>query len=123
VRSGVSSRGLTILQAKGWLTMGRPIVDATMIEARRPRLTRTEKDTLKGGSTPPIGKSARRAQTRDTAALGPQRQPEIAVPMFGYETAQKALFCETELDDRGASTKVAWLAVRIYETRMAPGQS
>jgi transposase, IS5 family len=31
-----------ILRAKGWLAMGGQIVDATVIEARRPRLTKAE---------------------------------------------------------------------------------
>src|SRR5215471_15463891 len=51
-----------LLRAKGWLAMGGQIVNATVIEARRPRLTQTEKDTLKGGGTPADWKSARRAQ-------------------------------------------------------------
>lgn len=41
-----------LLRAKGWLAMGGQIVDATVIEARRPRLTQAEKDTLKGGGMP-----------------------------------------------------------------------
>jgi hypothetical protein len=32
--------------------MGGQIVDATVIEARRPRLTRAEKATIKGGGVP-----------------------------------------------------------------------
>ena len=44
-----------ILRAKGWLAMGGQIVDATVIEARRPRLTKAEKDTIKGGGVPPSG--------------------------------------------------------------------
>jgi IS5 family transposase len=88
-----------ILRAKGWLAMGGQIVDATIIEARRPRLTQTEKDTIKGGGTPAEWKPARRAQIdrdgrwtlkrgrkRETPpSQGHQRQPEIAVPMFGYK--------------------------------------
>ena len=88
-----------LLRAKGWLAMGGQIVDATVIEARRPRLTRAEKDTLKGGGTPADWKPARRAQIdrdgrwtlkrgrkRETPpSEGHQRQPEIAVPMFGYK--------------------------------------
>jgi transposase, IS5 family len=95
-----------LLRAKGWLAMGGQIVDATIIRARRPRLTKTEKDTIKGGGTPAEWKPARRAQIdrdgrwtlkrgrkRETPANqapgqapgGHQRQPEIAVPMFGYK--------------------------------------
>ncbi|HTV45303.1 MAG TPA: transposase [Stellaceae bacterium] len=91
-----------ILRAKGWRAMGGQIVDATVIEARRPRLTKSEKDTIKGGGIPAEWKPARRAQIdrdgrwtlkrgrkRETPAnQAPgdhQRQPEIAVPMFGYK--------------------------------------
>lgn len=91
-----------ILRVKGWLAMGGQIVDATVIEARRPRLTKVEKDTIKGGGIPAEWKPARRAQIdrdgrwtlkrgrkRETPANqapgGHQRQPEIAVPMFGYK--------------------------------------
>jgi hypothetical protein len=42
-----------ILRAKGWLAMGGQIVDATVIEARQPRLSKVEKDIHKGGGTPP----------------------------------------------------------------------
>jgi len=50
------------LLAGGWLAMGDQIVDATVIRARRPRLSQAEKDTIKGGSTPAEWKPARRAQ-------------------------------------------------------------
>ena len=73
-----------------------------MIEARRPRLTKVEKDTIKGGGIPAEWKPARRAQIdrdgrwtlkrgrkRQTPANqapgGHKRQPELAVPMFGYK--------------------------------------
>jgi hypothetical protein len=77
--------------------MGGQIVDATVIEARRPRLTKAEKDILKSGGTPSEWKPARRAQIdrdgrwtikrgqRDTPSDGHKRQPEIPVPMFGYK--------------------------------------
>jgi hypothetical protein len=42
--------------------MGGQIVDATVIEARRPRLTQAEKGTIKGGGVPAEWKPARRAQ-------------------------------------------------------------
>jgi IS5 family transposase len=88
-----------LLRAKGWLAMGGQIIDATVIEARRPRLTQTEKATLKGGGTPTEWKPARRAQIdhdgrwtikrgkkRETApGERYQRQVEIAVPVFGYK--------------------------------------
>ena len=88
-----------MLRAGGWLAMGGQIVDATVIEARRPRLTQAEKETIKGGGTPADWTPARRAQIdRDgrwtikrgrqrevPPGRGYQRQPEIAVPMFGYK--------------------------------------
>jgi IS5 family transposase len=89
-----------ILRSKGWLAMGGQIVDATVIEARRPRLTQREKDTIKGGGIPAEWKPARRSQIdRDgrwtlkrgrkraipPPSEGHQRQAEIAVPMFGYK--------------------------------------
>jgi IS5 family transposase len=45
-----------LLRAKGWLAMGGQIVDATVIEARRPRLTQAEKDVIKGGARRPSGR-------------------------------------------------------------------
>jgi hypothetical protein len=88
-----------LLRAQGWLAMGGQIIDATVIEARRPRLTQTEKNTLKGGGTPAEWKPARRAQIdrdgrwtikrgrkREAApGDGHQRQVDIAVPVFGYK--------------------------------------
>jgi transposase, IS5 family len=88
-----------LLRAKGWLAMGGQIVDATVIAARRPRLTQTEKDTIKGGATPADWKPARRVQIdrdgrwtikrgkrRETAlGEGHKRPIEIAVPVFGYK--------------------------------------
>ncbi|MBI2347051.1 MAG: IS5 family transposase [Deltaproteobacteria bacterium] len=89
------------LRERGYLAMGGQIVDATVIEARRPRLTRAEKDTIKGGGTPAEWSPARRAQIdtdgRWTIKRGKKRetppepgaqrqaQQEIAVPMFGYK--------------------------------------
>ena len=88
-----------LLRAKGWLAMGGQIVDATVIQARRPRLTKAEKETIKGGGVPAEWTPARRAQVdrdgRWTIKRGTKRQPapgdgqqrqvEIAVPMFGYK--------------------------------------
>jgi IS5 family transposase len=88
-----------LLRAKGWLAMGGQIIDATVIEARRPRLTQAEKDTLWGGGTPERWSPARRAQIdrdgrwtikrgrkREAApGAGHKRQTEIAVPAFGYK--------------------------------------
>ena len=41
-----------VLREKGYLAMGGQIVDATIIEARRPRLIEAEKETIKGGGVP-----------------------------------------------------------------------
>jgi IS5 family transposase len=88
-----------LLREKGWLAMGGQIIDATVIEARRPRLSQAEKDTLKGGSTPTDWKPARRAQIdregrwtmkRDKKRQagpcdGRRRHVEIAGLVFGYK--------------------------------------
>ena len=102
-RAGATERLFTrfdaLLRAKGWLAKGGQIVDATVIAARRPRLTQAEKDILKGGGTPAEWKPARRTQVdRDgrwtikrgkkrapAPGAGHQRQIEIAVPVFGYK--------------------------------------
>ena len=69
----------TLLRAKGWLTMGGQIVDATVIEARRPRLTQAEKDTIKGGGVPAEWKPARRAQI-DRDGRWTIKRPETRSP-------------------------------------------
>jgi transposase, IS5 family len=63
-----------LLRARGWLTMGgqipgsSPGTSATVIEARRPRLSQAEKDTVKGGGSPSEWKPARRARSTATGA-------------------------------------------------------
>lgn len=91
-----------VLREQGYLAMGGQIVDATVVEARRPRLTQDEKDTLKGGGTPSDWKPARRAQidTDGRWTLKRRRKKgtpsseggfmraavsEIVVPHFGYK--------------------------------------
>jgi hypothetical protein len=88
-----------LLREEGWQAMSGQIIDATVIEARRPRLTQAEKDMIKGGGTPAEWSPARRAQIdregrwtikrgrkREAAAGENQkRQVEIAVPLFGYK--------------------------------------
>ena len=48
-RAGALTRAFerfdAMLRERGYLTMGGQIVDATVIDARRPRLARTEKHT------------------------------------------------------------------------------
>jgi hypothetical protein len=87
-----------LLHERGYLAMGGQIVDATVVEARRPRLTREEKETLRGGDTP-AGWSKARTRRIDRNGRwtikrgrkvpppeGVQRQAsEIAVPVFGYK--------------------------------------
>jgi IS5 family transposase len=88
------------LRDAGYLAMGGQIVDATVIEARRPRLSESEKTTVKGGGVPAGWSPAKRAQMdtdgRWTIKRGRRRPPrrgapqelvtgEIAVPVFGYK--------------------------------------
>ena len=90
----------TMLRERGYLAMGGQIVDATVIEARRPRLNTEEKATIRGGGTPPGWSKARTRQIdrdgrwtikrgRKPPPLpeGTQRQAMggIAVPLFGYK--------------------------------------
>jgi IS5 family transposase len=91
-----------VLREKGYLAMGGQIVDATIIEARRPRLTEAEKETIKGGGVPSEWKPARRAQIdrdgRWTLKRGKKREgpaagsghkrgatSELVIPAFGYK--------------------------------------
>ena len=88
------------LAERGYLAMGGQIVDATIVEARRPRLTQAEKKVVKGGGIPEDWKPARTRQIdrdgRWTLKRGKRKPsppggvartaaPEIAVPMFGYK--------------------------------------
>jgi transposase, IS5 family len=90
-----------VLRERGYLAMGGQIVDATIIEARRPRLTEAEKETVKRGGVPAEWNPARRAQIdrdgRWTLKRGKKRQSpvagngqaraasEIVIPAFGYK--------------------------------------
>ena len=89
-----------MLAERGFLAMGGQIVDATVVEARRPRLNKEEKATLRDGGTPQGWSKARTRQIdrdgrwtikRGRKATPPeggaQRQAvaEIAVPVFGYK--------------------------------------
>lgn len=87
------------LSERGFLAMGGQIVDATIVEARRPRLTQAEKEVVKGGGVPKDWKPARvrqidregrwtlkRGKRKPAPPGGAARMaPEIAVPMFGYK--------------------------------------
>jgi transposase, IS5 family len=69
---------------KGCLAMGGQIIDAAVIEARRPRLSRAEKDTIKGRGVPAEWTLARRAQIdcdgRWTIKRGPQTRCRTGRP-------------------------------------------
>ncbi|WP_333835276.1 transposase [Rubrimonas sp.] len=68
VRAGAFERSFArfdaALSERGCLAKGDQIVDATIVEARRPRLTQAEKDLVKGGGAPGGWKPGREAITR-----------------------------------------------------------
>ena len=88
-----------VLRQAGYLAMAGQIVDATVVEARRPRLTQNEKATVKAGAVPAAWSKARRAQmdtdARWTLKRGRRRpaadqsshrpQTELVIPVFGYK--------------------------------------
>jgi transposase, IS5 family len=87
-----------MLRERGYLAMAGQIVDATVIEARRPRLTRDEKQIVRDGGTPDGWSKARTRQIdrdgRWTIKRGrkptppegaPRQAAAIAVPVFGYK--------------------------------------
>jgi transposase, IS5 family len=89
-----------MLREAGYLAMGGQIVDATVIQARRPRLSQDEKATVKGGTVPEGWSRAKRAQMdtegRWTLKRGRKRsaepgashertQSELVIPVFGYK--------------------------------------
>jgi IS5 family transposase len=86
-----------LLRDAGYLAMGGQIVDATVVEARRPRLKGEEKAVVKGGGTPEGWSKAKAAQIdkdgRWTLKRGRKRPPkadervatELVVPCFGYK--------------------------------------
>lgn len=103
-RAGALQRAFDRLDAalreKGYLAMGGQIVDATVIEARRPRLTQEEKRTVREGEVPSNWSKARTRQVdregRWTIKRGRKPKPvpgethtrqatPIAVPVFGYK--------------------------------------
>jgi IS5 family transposase len=85
------------LRTAGYLAMAGEIVDATVVEARRPRLTPDEKTTVKAGSVPAAWSRAKRAQMdtdgRWTLKRGRRRrterrssrrtESELVIPAFG----------------------------------------
>jgi transposase, IS5 family len=89
-----------VLRDAGYLAMGGQIVDATVVQARRPRLSKDEKVTVKGGGVPAAWAQAKRAQMdtdgRWTLKRGRKRsadpreaheptRSELVIPVFGYK--------------------------------------
>ena len=89
-----------MLRDAGYLAMGGQIVDATVVQARRPRLSQDEKATVRSGGVPQGWSKAKRAQM-DTAGRWtlkrgrkrpagrsepPERtRSELVIPVFGYK--------------------------------------
>jgi IS5 family transposase len=105
-----------LLRAKGWLAMGGQIVDATVIQARRPRLTQAEKDTIKGGGVPAEWKPTRRAQIdrdrRWTIKRGRKRE---AAPGDGHKRLHQAVTVQ-ELRNRPTSSMKARLRSNLAQS-------
>jgi transposase, IS5 family len=89
-----------VLRNAGYLAMGGQIVDATVIQARRPRLSKDEKATVKAGAVPEGWSKAKRAQMdtdgRWTLKRGRKRpadpstpheptRTDLVIPLFGYK--------------------------------------
>jgi IS5 family transposase len=89
-----------VLRDAGYLAMGGQIMDATVVQARRPRLNGGEKATVKGGAVPDGWSRAKRAQMdtdgRWTLKRGRKRpaersepheptRTELVIPVFGYK--------------------------------------
>src|SRR5918995_796369 len=87
------------LRDAGYLAMSGQIVDATIIQARRPRLSKDERTTVNGGGVPAGWSKAKRAQMdtdgRWTLKRGRRRpaerseplertRSELVIPVFGY---------------------------------------
>jgi IS5 family transposase len=51
-----------LLREREYLAMGGQIVDATVVQARRPRLSKEETESVRGGGTPPGWSKARTRQ-------------------------------------------------------------
>ena len=89
-----------VLRDAGCLAMGGQIVDATVIQARRPRLSQDEKAIVKGGGIPKTWSEAKRVQMdtdgRWTLRRGRKRsaqrrgsqersRSELVIPVFGHK--------------------------------------
>lgn len=86
------------LKDQGYLAMGGQIIDASIIKAPRPRMTKEEKETVKRGETPADWKqnpaknrqkdkdarwTVKFTKGRPTTAKG--KQLDLAIPEFGYK--------------------------------------
>jgi glutathione S-transferase len=60
-----------LLRAKGWLAMGGQIVDATVVEAHRPRLTRAEEGHPQGRRHPGRVETRRGGRRSTATGAGP----------------------------------------------------
>ena len=87
-----------VLRNAGYLAMGGQIVDATVVQARRPRLRQDEKATVKRGAVPESWSTAKRAQMdtdgrwtlkrgrkRPAARSHPDDRSELVISVFGYK--------------------------------------
>jgi transposase, IS5 family len=88
-----------VLRDAGYLAMGGQIVGATVVQARRPQLSKDEKAMVKGGAVSEGWSKAKRAQMdtdgRWTLKRGRKRSPrsephersqsELVIPVFGYK--------------------------------------
>jgi len=88
------------LRERGYLAMGGQMLDASVIEAPKQRMTREEKDTIKGGGTPPWprkkaahkDKDARWTLKRGRVKKRPEdeacdkTQSGLVIPAFGYKS-------------------------------------
>lgn len=83
------------LKAQGYLAMGGQIVDASIIQAPRQRLTKEEKETIKAGEIPASwqNKPAKLAQkdrdarwiVKHSQAKGGEGAVDLGIPYFGYK--------------------------------------
>jgi IS5 family transposase len=88
-----------VLRGAGYLAMGGQIVDAIIVQARRPRLSKDEKPTVKGGAVPEGWSKAKRApmdtdgrwtlkRGRQHSNLGEPHErsrSELDIAVFGYK--------------------------------------
>jgi transposase, IS5 family len=87
-----------VLRDAGYLAMSGQIVDATVVQARRPRLSKDEKATVRSGAVPEGWSKAKRAQMdtdgrwtlkrgrkRSTGSGPTDERSELVIPVFGYK--------------------------------------